>query len=61
MEDHIDGVERLERIEQLFVRRPRTIRDRLDPFHFYDEEDFLVKFRFCKRDTLVIIIFASQG
>lgn len=55
MEDHIDGVERLERIDQLFVRRPRTIRDRLDPFLFYDEEDFLVKFRFCKRDTLLIM------
>uniref|UniRef100_A0A8W8L739 DDE Tnp4 domain-containing protein n=1 Tax=Magallana gigas TaxID=29159 RepID=A0A8W8L739_MAGGI len=55
MEDHIDGVERLERIDQLFVRRPRPIRDRLDPFLFYDEEDFLVKFRFCKRDTLLIM------
>lgn len=40
MEDHIDGVERLERIDQLFVRRPRTIRDRLDPFLFYDEDIF---------------------
>lgn len=55
MEDHIDGVEKLERIDQLFVRRPRTIRDRLDPFHFYDEEDFLVRFRFCKHDTLLIM------
>jgi hypothetical protein len=55
MVDHIDEVDRLDLNDQLFPRRPRTIRDRLDPFTFYDDEDFRVKFRFCKGDTLRIM------
>ena len=56
MEDYIDEVERLDLVD-LLTRRPKTVRDRFDPFgFFYDEEDFIMWFPFSRIDVIHIMV-----
>ena len=56
MEDYIDEVERLDLVD-LLTRRPKTVRDRFDPFgFFYDEGDFIMWFPFSRIDVIHIMV-----
>lgn len=52
----MEYLERLEQFEILdeLLRRERVIRDRTNPFTFYDDFDFLKRYRFTKETVLLL-------
>ena len=54
MEDYIDEVERLDLVD-LLTRRPKTVRDRFDPFDFFMMKRTLL----CDFLSLELMLFIS--
>ena len=54
MSDFLDAVEKFELVERL-IRREQIVRDRLNPMTFYNDADFINRFRLSKDVVLNIL------
>ena len=54
MEEYLDYVDRVDLVN-ILIRRPAVIRDRNNPFVFYDEDEFVARFRFRKYHVMDIM------
>lgn len=54
MADYIDNWDQIELYERI-VRREATIRDRLNPFTYYDDGDFLIRYRLRKDSVMNVL------